>query len=187
MQKGRPYHTSGTGPMSTNICIYTYMIIYALHALFVVHPSYPSCFHFLPVFRIQCVWQTTTKFYRLLTKETSPFMAGACWALTLERSWRYHILGMVRELLGRGPGYTVFTPSRKPKKQKKKQKKQKNKKNKKKQRFGTNSGQGGGCHGCQNFGFLFFLFFGFLPAFLSNRKPEKDKRTRRWEEIDMRN
>ena len=38
------------------------------------------------------------------------------------------------------------------------------------------------------FVFLFFLFFfGFLSAFLLNRKPEKDKRTRRWEEIDMRN
>ena len=52
---------------------------------------------------------------------------------------------------------------------------------KKDQRFGTNSGQGGAAM------VVFFVFFGFLSAFLSNRKPEKDKRTRRWEEIDMRN
>ena len=182
LQKGRPYQWTRAHEHK-----YIYIIIYALHALFVVHPSYPNYFHFLPVFRIQCVWQTTTKFYRFLTKETSPFMAGACWALTLERSCRYHILGMVRGLLGRGPGYTVFTPSRKPKKPKN----PKNQKNQKHQRFGTNNGQGGGCHGCQNFAFFYFFFifwfFGFLSAFLSNRKPEKDKRIRRWEEIDMRN
>ena len=93
---------------------------------------------------------------------------------------------MVRGLLGRGPGYTIFTPSRKPKKPKKTKKTKETKKTKKKNKdLGQIVVRGGAAMVVKT---LFFLFFcGFLSAFLLNRKPEKDKRTRRWEEINMRN